>query len=290
MDRGKRMMTNLRIVGGESLPEAPYPADTRVNGWRFELDVERIKRSDTWVMASPEWRPWLLMVWMTAWDQRPAGSLPADHALIAAHIGMDLRVFSAHADILLRGFVAYRDGRLYHPVVVEQVTALLARREQERERKARWRSAGCDALPRSDVIVPRDRHGTDVGKTLQEQEQVQEEYLPSPNGDGCPVAVRDKTPFAAIVALWHEILPEATQPLDPKNWTSARKAQIRARWQDQLPDLDAWAECFRYCRESKFLMGQAPARPGRTPFRLDLFWLTKPENLLKLYEGKYHHA
>lgn len=35
---------------------APYPCDTRAKGWRFELDHERIRQSDTWALAPPEIR------------------------------------------------------------------------------------------------------------------------------------------------------------------------------------------------------------------------------------------
>jgi hypothetical protein len=70
-----------------------------------------------------------------------------------------------------------------------------------------------------------------------------------------------------------------------EHWTPARKSLLRARWSDQLPSLDAWRDCFRRVRKSRFLMGRAN---GTTrPFQADLFWIAKPENLLKLYEGKY---
>jgi hypothetical protein len=273
----------LKIVSSAELPDPPYPPDTRVNGWRFELDVERIKRSDTWVMASPDWRPWLLMVWMTAWDQRPAGSLPADHAVIAAHIGMDSRVFSAHADILLRGFVAHRDGRLYHPVVVDQVLALLDRREQERERKARWRDKKTD--------VPRDRHGTDLGKTLQEQEQEQvnksalraDVRIPA---DSDPPLTKN-CPVAKIVQLYHERLPELPKV---EKVTTTRAGLIRQRWREDLPTLEHWENFFAYVRESRFLMGKAPPTGTRPPFIADLEWLVRPSNFTKIAEERYHRG
>jgi hypothetical protein len=276
------MMTSLRVVGGESLPEPPYPADTRVNGWRFELDVERIKRSDTWVMASPEWRPWLLMIWMVAWDQRPAGSLPTDHALISAHIGMDSRVFIAHADILLRGFVAHRDGRYYHPVIMEQVQALLSRREQERERKAKWRE-------RADV--PRDRHGTDAGKTLQEQEQeqVKESALRADvriPADSDPPPAKN-CPITRIVALYHERLPELPKV---EKITPARAGMIRQRWREDLPTIGHWENFFDFVRASRFLMGKSPPSGTRPPFIADLEWLVRPSNFAKIAEEKYHRG
>lgn len=93
-------------------------------------------------------------------------------------------------------------------------------------------------------------------------------------------------PHEKILALWRDILPELPQPKGVEHWTDARKAQLRARWNDQLPDLDTWRQMMLDIRGSPFLMGQRQS-PGRKPFRCDLFWITTPERLLRLQEGKY---
>lgn len=64
----------------------PYPPDTKAKGWRFELDLEQVMQSDTWALANPETRPWLLMLWTTAWQQTPCGSMPSEDALIVARL------------------------------------------------------------------------------------------------------------------------------------------------------------------------------------------------------------
>ena len=156
------------------IPDPPYPPDTRVRGWRFELDLERIRRSDTWALCPQEIRPWLLMLWAVAWEQCPAGSLPSDHRLIAAHAGMPERLFAAHADLLLRGFLRHSDGRLYHSVVSEQVLALVTRRDEEAKRKAAYRAA---KLEQEDQKCPtgqtRDRQGTPGGIQVESGHQNQ---------------------------------------------------------------------------------------------------------------------
>lgn len=119
---------------------APYPADTKAKGWRFELDHERIDQSDTWALATPALRPWLLMVWLVSWKQIPCGSLPADDELIAARLGMDLDLFMQSKKILLRGWWLADDGRLYHDTVVEMVQSMLATKTKERDRKAAYRA------------------------------------------------------------------------------------------------------------------------------------------------------
>jgi uncharacterized protein YdaU (DUF1376 family) len=91
-------------------------------------------------------------------------------------------------------------------------------------------------------------------------------------------------PFQKIADLWAEVLPELPQPV---KLSEARKANIRARWQDELPDLDAWRECFTHIRQSRFLMGKVAPPSGRRQFRCTLDWIAKQENLIKLYEGRY---
>lgn len=153
----------------------PYPADTRAKGWRFELDMERARQSDTWTLASPEVRPWLLMMWATAWDQTPCGSLPDDDALIAARIGMPDKLFAKHRGILLRKWWLAEDGRLYHDVLVQRVIEMMGLRRRESDRKALARR-GKKAIPpppdgpgspgeshASPAGVPRDTHGTTAG-------------------------------------------------------------------------------------------------------------------------------
>lgn len=119
--------------------EAPYPADTRAKGWRFELDHERIRQSDTWALTPAEYRPWLLMLWMVAWEQTPCGSMPADDELIAARIGMPTKTFAKARASLMRGWIEAADGRLYHRVITERVLEMLEYRNKEAGRKRDYR-------------------------------------------------------------------------------------------------------------------------------------------------------
>ncbi len=122
------------------MQDPPYPSDTRAKGWRLEIDHERIDQSDTWALAKPEVRPWLLMLWLVAWKQTPCGSLPAEDDLIAARIGMSAIAFSKHRAVLMRGWWLAEDGRLYHNVLVQRVQEMLAKRMKDAERAAKSRS------------------------------------------------------------------------------------------------------------------------------------------------------
>lgn len=145
---------------------APYPADTKAKGWRFELDLEQVMQSDTWALAKPEARPWLLMLWTKAWQQTPCGSMPSDEELIIARLEIDPEFFEKHKRVLLRGWVVAEDGRLYHPTITQRVNDMLGRKTAERTRKAEYR-ARMDAERKLAELQgsPEMSHGTDAGQS-----------------------------------------------------------------------------------------------------------------------------
>lgn len=144
--------------------QAPYPADTRAKGWRFELDYEKVEQSGTWALAPTELRPWLLMLWMTAWKQVPCGSLDDDDALIAARIGMPTKIFMKHRDVLRRGWWRADDGRLYHDTIALRVLEMLEKRRKDAARKGNQRGTTKESAP-SPTDVPRDTTVTDDTRT-----------------------------------------------------------------------------------------------------------------------------
>jgi len=135
---------------------APYPADTRAKGWRFEIDYEKVEQSETWTLASLDVRPWLLMLWMTAWKQVPCGSLEDNDKLIAARIGMSDKAFAKHREILRRGWWLADDGRIYHDTITLRVNEMMEYRRKEAERRARNRG--------NTASVPPLSRGTDAGQ------------------------------------------------------------------------------------------------------------------------------
>ncbi|MDE2020646.1 MAG: hypothetical protein KGJ13_09950 [Patescibacteria group bacterium] len=101
-----------------------------------------------------------------------------------------------------------------------------------------------------------------------------------------PPKTAAKIPYQEILKLYHEILP-----MCPKvsRLTEPRRAAIRARWHEELPDLDTVREYFVFVRKSDFLTGNVEPAPGRRRrFVADIDWLMNPTNLVKVEEGKYH--
>lgn len=135
----------------------PYAADTRAKGWRFELDYEQIEQSSTWALAPPEAKPWLLMLWFTAWKQVPCGSLPSDQEVVAALIGIPPKLWAKHSKVLLRGWNDI-GGRLYHDTLSKRVTEMMARRRSDSDRKAKERAAKlAESLATTAGVTPESR-------------------------------------------------------------------------------------------------------------------------------------
>lgn len=94
-------------------------------------------------------------------------------------------------------------------------------------------------------------------------------------------------PYEQIVELYHQKLPTLPRVV---RLTVARKAQIKARWNEGNQDLDGWERFFEHISQSDFLMGKArPRSDSAVAFMADLEWITKAANWIKIVEGKYHH-
>lgn len=170
----------------EAAKPVPYLPDVLAKGWRFELDVDRLEQSDTWALATPDVRPWLLMLWVVSWKQKPCGSLPADDALIVARLGIAPKVFSRVKAVLMRGWWKAEDGRLYHDTIAACVLDMLGKKTAETQRKKDYRerklaearlAEANSAIAAQQLVergfdggfygesVPTLSHGTDAGQT-----------------------------------------------------------------------------------------------------------------------------
>ena len=152
---------------------APYPADTRAKGWRFELEYERIEQSDTWAIAEEVQMAQhaLLFMWLAAWKQEPCGSFPNDEAVIRTKCRVPPKLWPTLRAVLLRGWWLAEDGRLYHPTITARVLEMLEYRRKTAERVAKHKEAkrserAGNALPTEQQQVKNDT-GTGTG-TIEE--------------------------------------------------------------------------------------------------------------------------
>lgn len=102
-------------------------------------------------------------------------------------------------------------------------------------------------------------------------------------------------PFSTIAEAYHAELPELPSivVLSPH-----RKRTLQARWREVCAAEHFNAEqgvlffrdFFKRIKQSNFLLGKAPPKPGGRPFKADFDWILNPQNFVKIVEGKYHQA
>ena len=90
--------------------------------------------------------------------------------------------------------------------------------------------------------------------------------------------------YQRIIDLYHEKLPNNPHVVQ---LSANRKTQIKARWNNGLPDMEAWGEYFDYVKASAFLTGKVQPTNGRKVFVANIDFLIKEGNVLKVFEGNY---
>ena len=125
----------------DALPPPPLPPEVDLRDRRYmPLLVGNLLGSDTWLIASGDEAKAMVTLWARAWHQVPAGSLPDDDRLLSALSGAGAK-WPKLRKVALRGFVKHDDGRLYHPVIVEQARAAWGLKDAQRARTEAARAA-----------------------------------------------------------------------------------------------------------------------------------------------------
>lgn len=129
----------------------------------MRLDTGRLLDSDLFALSSGDEFKAALALWCKAWSQSPAGSLPTDDKILSHLSGAGPRWLKVKA-MALRGWVECNDGRLYHPVVAEQVNVAWTERQEyraeiegqnQRKQKERVeRSALFDEIRAAGIDIP----------------------------------------------------------------------------------------------------------------------------------------
>ncbi len=207
------------------LPEPPYLDTTKANGFKQEVDWDRIAQSRTWIYADNEVRPWLLMLWLRSWQNVPAGTWEADDEYIARSLGCKLEFFIGHREQFMRGWVRHADGRLYHPFITAQILEMLGRRratanrvKEHRQKNQAVAKTGSTEETRCNAL-----HSVTYAK---EQEQEQEQDISTTT---VPPVVEAKTAKTARGAR----LQLSALPDDWKAWAIKERPDLNAdtTWQ-----------------------------------------------------------
>ena len=127
------------------LPAPLTAPDCDLRGYEFmPLFGQRLFGSHFYTLALQNPRAGIAAqkLWWEAWQQCPAGSLPADSVTLCrlADFGSDMKSWRRCEQIALHGFVLCSDGRMYHPLLCEAARQAYERRLRDRKRKAAQRA------------------------------------------------------------------------------------------------------------------------------------------------------
>lgn len=119
-------MPNETPIDISQLPEPPVPATLDLREiQRMQLDIVALLSSETYALATGMQFKAALTLWIRAFHQVPAGSLPNNPLIIASLAGYggsaeQFELFERQIKpVALRNFTLCRDGRLYHKKVCE---------------------------------------------------------------------------------------------------------------------------------------------------------------------------
>lgn len=130
------MTTNLPARIPLPAPLVPPDADLRHFPAMY-LDIISLQNSETWALADGWQAKACMNLWMRAWHQVPAGSIPKDERILASWAGVP--DWQHVREIALRGFVECSDGRLYHRTICEQVIKAMGLSERRADvANSRW--------------------------------------------------------------------------------------------------------------------------------------------------------
>lgn len=151
-------------------------------------------------------------------------------------------------------------------------------------------------LERADINSISNRYQADAPETETETEgeTETETEISLPKGRESEAGL-PPCPHQQVVDLFHEVLPELPKVIV---WNKTRQGYLKARWKEvavekkwasQQDGIEYFRDFFEFVRKSKFLMGKT-ASNGKRPFECELEWLLRPNNWVKVIEGKYHGA
>lgn len=134
-----RSAGRVGIMTKPRLSAPPISDDVDLRGFPFmPLEVKRLKESKQWRRArkNPAIGFYSLNLWMAAWHQVPAGSLPDDEEDLADYAWCEMEKWPEVKDQVMRGWEKCSDGRWYHSVLSEKVNEAWGMKHQNKKKTA----------------------------------------------------------------------------------------------------------------------------------------------------------
>jgi hypothetical protein len=219
-------------------------------------------------------------LWMRAWHQVPAGSLPEDDRKLCklAGLGRDIDVWNRVKNVALHRFYKCSDGRLYHDFLADQVNAVWSEKRNkdkekaaDRERKRRNSEGNPAEIQRKSGHREGEGEQKELDSSLRSESP---ELLPINKPSSDPDQIR------AAVEHYNDAAQRAGLPV-AQNINDSRRAKIRARLKE-CGGLDGWLIALQKMEASSFCCGGSS-----TGWRMNLDSLVQAQTFTKLMEGAY---
>ncbi|MEI6558611.1 MAG: hypothetical protein WCO00_09400 [Rhodospirillaceae bacterium] len=174
-----------------ALPAPLVPTNLDIRRlWWMKPDIGALLNSEfnTMTYSDTAWRAGVTL-WMKAWHQVPAGSLPADDRALChlSGLGRDLRTWRKIKADALHGFTLCDDGRLYHAFLCkmaleayDEMMRFETRRQRDRDRKAKTGDITPSETTTEDAAGPPEDIGLSDGipVEIEGQNKTEQEFTP----------------------------------------------------------------------------------------------------------------
>lgn len=232
----------------DARPAPLVPPEVDLRDFKFmPLEIQRLQNSDTWgsqgrLQPKAKPNPWVLFacmnLWLSAWHEVPAGSIPSDDPSIIRRASVDYPVWKRIRERVLASWILCSDGRYYHPVVCEKALEAWERKKKQRQRTKAATEAAAEArredrraaIKAASGIRDDDRNGPKNSSVTASKGQGQGQKKESPpltggckehsplTGDGEGKSVTDvsRETEMQVYRRGKEVLGESASPLIKK--------------------------------------------------------------------------
>lgn len=243
----------------------------------MRLDIVALLNSDFDAGTDDDlaWRC-AVTLWMRAWHQVPAGSLPEDDRKLCklAGLGRDIETWNRVREQALHRFYRCGDGRLYHDFLADQVNAVWS----EKRSKDKEKAADRERKRRNSAGTPPELQRKSGHREGEGEQKESDSSLRSESLELLPTESLPPDQIEMAVSLYNDLAQRAELPV-AQRLNDSRRAKIRLRLKE-CGGLDGWKialqkiEASSYCR-------------GARGWRMNLDSLVQESTFTKLMEGAY---
>lgn len=246
------MSAKIISLDALALPSPPRHIDARATKV-MGFDVEQLRRSGMGPLADGETFRAAVMLWLAAFHEVPAGSLPNDDGTLCglAGLGRDRKTWERVRGVATNGFMLHADGRLYHRGVVQraidsQMSTPIAREVRTAGIAGVVALDGLDTPGQQFTVArhpPRGTHGTgrNTPSTTDSQDRADSSYRGDRGVRGVNLSRKSKLVMEKTPKKIGTSLPDGWTPSDSEITYGRHLGLSDSRIAEIAEDMRVWA-------------------------------------------------